>query len=59
MESTSETLQVVANSLAATPSESEDPSDQVPVADDSSSIIPPNRSIQLQADDSCNVSPTS
>ena len=52
VESTSENLQVVANSLAATPSEPEDPSDQVPVADDSSSIVPPDRSIQLQADDS-------
>ena len=52
MESTSENLQVVASSLAATPSEPEDPSDQVPVADDSSSIVPPDRSIQLQADDS-------
>ena len=52
VESTSETLQVVANSLAAIPSEPEDPFDQVPVADDSSSIVPPDRSIQLQADDS-------
>ena len=52
VESTSENLQVVANSLAATPSEPEDPFDQVPVADDSSSIVPPDRSIQLQADDS-------
>ena len=52
VESTSETLQVVANSLAATPSEPEDPSDQDAVADDSSFIVPSDRSIQLQADDS-------
>ena len=32
VESTSENLQVSANSLVATPSEPEDPSDQVPVA---------------------------
>ena len=52
VESTSETPQVVANSLEATTSKPEDPSDQVQVADDSSSIVPPDRSIQLQADDS-------
>ena len=54
MEPNSGNLQVVPNLLVATPSEPEDPSDQVPVADDSSSIVPPDRSIQLQiqADDS-------
>ena len=46
------TQKVVANSLAATSFEPEDPSDQVPVADDQSSIIPLDRSLQLQADDS-------
>ena len=46
------TQKVVANSLAATSFEPENPSDQVPVADDQSSIIPPDRSLQLQADDS-------
>ena len=45
MESTSGNLQVVPNLLLATLSEPEDPSDQVPVADDSSSIVPPDRSI--------------
>ena len=38
MESNSGNLHVVPNLLVATPSELEDPSDQVPVADDSSSI---------------------
>ena len=52
MESTSKNLQISANSLVATPSEPEDPSDQVSVADDSSSIVLPDRSIQLHADDS-------
>ena len=46
-ESTSGTLQIVPNLLVATPSEPE-----VPVADDSSSIVPPDRSTQLHADDS-------
>ena len=51
MEPNSGNLQVVPNLLVATPSEPEDPSDQVPVADDSSSIVPPDRSIQLRAAD--------